>query len=172
VILPLPIYGKITGMKRLMLVFPLLALLLMAADRPVTVQFKIINKSGFALAIWLTGTAIDPGTNFLDLLLEGKKADTEEQDTITYYFVVPKGSRADPTIKSFEIARGQYTLRAQYTKPWDPVYPDNPCIQQPPKPLIALRNTQLTFTPCFLFPPNAGEPSMMKFWQFRKQLLY
>jgi hypothetical protein len=144
----------------------------MAADRPVTIQLKIINKSGYALAIWLSGTAVEPGQGLFDLLTEGKWVEKEDQDTISYYFTVPKGSREAPTTATFEIVRGQYTLRSLYTKPWDPVYPNNPCIQQPPKPLIALRNTQITYTPCFLFPPNAGEPSMMKFWQFRKRALY
>jgi hypothetical protein len=159
-------------MKKFLLVLPLLALLLMAADRPVTIQLKIINKSGFALAIWLSGTAVEPGQGFFDLLMKGKWVEKEDQDTISYYFTVPKGSREAPTIATFEIARGQYTLSSKYTKPWDPVYPNNPCIQQPPKPLIALRNTQITYTPCFLFPRNAGEPSMMKFWQLRKRALY
>jgi hypothetical protein len=159
-------------MKKLILILPLLALLLMAADRPVTIQLKLINKSGYALAIWLSGTAVEPGQGLFDLLTKGKWVETEDQDTINYYFTVPKGSRETPTTVIFEIARGQYTLRSLYTKPWDPVYPNNPCIQQPPKPLIALRNTQLTYTPCFLFSRNAGEPSMMKFPQFRKQVLY
>ena len=159
-------------MKRFLLALPLLALLLVGADRPVTVQLKIINRSGYALAIWLSGTEIELGTSMLDLVLEGKWVETEDQDTINYYFTVPKGSRAAPTTDTFEIVRCQYTYTSLYTKPWDPVYPDNPCIQQPPKPLIALRNVQITYTPCFLFPRNAGEPGMMKFWQFRKQVLY
>lgn len=150
----------------------LLALLVMGVDRPATVRFSVINKSGYALAIWLNGTAVEPGENLFNLLTEGKWTEKEEQDTIFYYLTIPKGSRADPVTRTFEIVRGQYTLRSLYTKPWDSVYPDNPCIQQPPRPMFALRNLQLTYTPCFLYPPNSGEPSMMKFWQFRKQILY
>ena len=158
--------------KKFLLVLPLLALLLMGADRPVRIQLKIINRSGYALSIWLSGTAVEPGSNLSDLLRKGNTVVLEEEDTFNYYFTVPKGSRETPTEALFEIERGQYTITALYTKPWDPVYPNNPCIQQPPKTLIALRNTQLTFTPCFLFPRNGGEPGMMKFWQFRKQALY
>ena len=160
--------------KKFLLVLPLLALLMMGADRPVRIQLKIINRSGYALSIWLSGTAVEPGTSLFDLFREGRWVEPEDEDTIYYYFTVPKGSREAPTEALFEIARGQYTIRAEYTKPWDPVYPDNPCIQQPPKALIALRNTQITFTPCFLFPKpwTGGEPGMMKFWQLRKQVLY
>jgi len=159
-------------MRKWLLVISLVALLAMGVDRPATVRFTVINKSGYALAIWLNGTAVEPGKSLDDLLTKGVWTEKEEQDTIFYYFTVPKGSRAEPVRRTFEIVRGQYTLRSLYTKPWDPVYPDNPCIQQPPKPLYALQNLQLTYTPCFLFPPHPGEPSMMKFWQFRKQALY
>ena len=159
-------------MKKLLIAISLLSLFMIGADRPVKVRFTVINKSGYALAIWLTGTAVEPGESFIDLLTAGKWTEKEEQDTITYYFTVPKGSRETPATRTFEIVRGQYTLRSLYTKPWDPVYPNNPCIQQPPKPMFALRNLQVTYTPCFLFPRRPGEPSMMKFWELRKQVLY
>ena len=159
--------------KKFLLILLLLALLLMAADRPDTIQLKFINRSGYALSIWLSGTAVEKGTSLIDLLDKGGSELTpEDEEEISYYFTVPKGSRPAPTTETFEIVRGQYTITALYTKPWDPVYPNNPCIQHPPKKLFALHNMQITFTPCFLFPRRPGEPGMMKFWQFRKQILY
>jgi hypothetical protein len=129
-------------MKKTLWMILCVSLLLASADTVKLVRLTLVNKSGYDMSIWLNGV------------------DEEE----FYYLALPLGTRAYPVVKVYTIVADTYKMQVAYTKAWDPVYPEIFCQQHPPTSLIAKRNIRLIFTDCAVRPPNAGEPSMMKFW--------
>lgn len=115
--------------------------------RPNTMsELTIVNKSGVKLGIQL----IDPF----------------DSDNI-YFLTIEKGSRAEPSEKTFEINATTYGMVVYYMETWDPVYGFPKCKGMVMKSkLIASGVQRLVFTECNRMPRNPGEPKMMKFWVF------
>jgi len=109
-------------------------------------ELTIINKSGVKLGIQL----IDPF----------------DSDNV-YFLTVEKGSRAEPTEKTFEINATTYGMFVHYMETWDPVYGFPKCKGMVMKSkFIASGVQRIVFTECNRMPRNPGEPKMMKFWVF------
>lgn len=109
-------------------------------------ELTIINKSGVKLGIQL----IDP-------------LDSEN----VYFLTIEKGSRAEPSQKTFEIKASTYGMVVFYMETWDPVYGFPKCKGMVMKSkFIASGVQRLVFTECNRMPRNPGEPKMMKFWVF------
>ncbi len=109
-------------------------------------ELTIINKSGVKLGIQL----MDP------------------RDSDNFYFLtIEKGSRAEPSEKTFEIKASSYGMIVHYMETWDPVYGYPTCHGMILKStLIASGVQRVVFTECDRMPRNAGEPKMMKFWMY------
>jgi hypothetical protein len=122
----------------------LLALVLMAVMSGSTrlVRLTIVNKSGLAIEIELTGS------------LE------ECDEDYHYYLRVPEGDRLWPEEKVFTILPDKYTMSVYYVELWDPVYGYD-CSSQSGT-INATRNVRVVVSECTYTPPNAGEPSMVK----------
>lgn len=133
--------------KALVILAVLLAgLLVVAADNGKLVRLTVINKSGYPLGIRLVGE--DPVIDF-------------------YYLNVPEGDRKDPTTEIFTLPPMAYDMVAEYIEIWDPVYGFN-CERDQINRLFLFRNIRLTFLDCNQIPPNPGEPTMWKVWQWPK----
>ncbi|MCC7128819.1 MAG: hypothetical protein B6D39_07330 [Anaerolineae bacterium UTCFX2] len=146
-------------MKKIYVILPLLALLLVGADRPVdTIRLTIINKSGMEIAIQLRSSDYECA-NSKDIV----RGDF-------YYLTIPKGDRETPAIKAFDIQKNTYGMQLFYIETYDPVYGFK-CKPPAPNALQAARNLRLTVLPCDfpISPKQVGEPSMFKFLPFPVQ---
>ncbi|MGB9673887.1 MAG: hypothetical protein ACPL3P_07080 [Anaerolineales bacterium] len=136
--------------QKFFLLISLVSLALLTAFYPKrpnnTSELTIVNKSGVKLGIQL----IDP-------------LDSEN----VYFLTVEKGSRAEPSEKTFEIKATTYGMFVFYMETWDPVYGYPKCKGMVMKSkLIASGVQRVVFTECNRMPRNPGEPKMMKFWVF------
>jgi hypothetical protein len=104
------------------------------------VKFTIVNKSGLALEVSLTGAC----------------------DENVYYLRVPEGDRALPMVKDFTIVPDTYKVQPYYVQIWDPVYGYD-CSDPSAKQIDISHNTRVVIAECDRTLPNSGEPSMVKF---------
>ena len=106
------------------------------------VHLTILNKSGYELAIKLTGA-------------------DEEQDNY-YYLKVPKGDRDSPTEVTFTIAPDTYSVQPYYIQLWDPIYgyaADNPSARS----MEIKSATRIAFLEPGARARSGGEPGQVKF---------
>ena len=129
-------------MRRVLLITALLALAFLTAGRviPKLVRLTVVNKSGLALEISLTGTC----------------------DDNVYYLRVAEGDRFLPMVKEFTIIPDTYQVQPYFVQIWDPVYGDD-CNDPSKKRVDITRNTRVVIAECDRTLPNSGEPSMVKF---------
>jgi hypothetical protein len=129
--------------KRILLITAFLTLVFLTASRisPRLVRLTVVNKSGLALEIRLTGTC----------------------DENSYYLRVPEGDRFLPMVKEFTIIPDTYQVQPYYVQIWDPVYGYD-CNDPGAKRIDMMHNTRILIDECTRTLPNSGEaPSMVKF---------
>jgi len=130
-------------MKKTLLLLSILTLVSISANAfvpRVVKNLTVINKSGRAIEISLTGTETD---NF-------------------YYLRVPAGDRIAPVERVFEIFPDVYRSQLHYVELWDPVYGYS-CGSKS-QTLDLTRNVRVVVLECERNAPNNGEPpSMLKY---------
>ena len=133
-------------MKRIFLTTAILALVLLGATpKPIRlVRLTIANKSGLDIEVELTGSFY------------------EDDEDYHYYLRVPEGSRSSPTERVFTILPDKYKMSVYYVELWDPVY-GTKCSGSSSQTVDATRNVKVVVSKCTWTPPNAGEPSMLKY---------
>jgi hypothetical protein len=139
--------------KKLVWVAPVLALLLMGADRnrshrPIPEaagytgpnELLVINKSGMPIEMTLTG-----------------------QDTDSFYVLrVPTGDQAAPTQQIFEVAQDTYTSSVWFVEIYDPTYGYTCSSKSMEMPIY--RNVRVTVIACDKSPRGRSEPpSILKY---------
>ncbi len=131
--------------KKVMLVLTLLSLFLVGACPKPTklIRLTVVNKSGRAIEIGMTGSVID-------------KYNHQNQ----YYLRIQKEDPRGYQIREFTIVPDKYTLAIHYIELWDPVY-GYKCKSASLK-IEAYHNTRVVVPVCTIAPPNRGEPSMFK----------
>jgi hypothetical protein len=132
-------------LKRIWIAIAFLASILLVATSSPTrlIRLTIVNRSGLDLEIELTGSL-------------------EECDEDYHYFLhVQEGDRLRPTEKIFTILPDKYTMSVYYVELWDPVYGAK--CSSSSQTIDASRNIRVVVSKCTYTPPNAGEPSMVKF---------
>jgi hypothetical protein len=102
------------------------------------IRLTVVNKSGLALEMSLTG-------------------DLEDND---YYLRVPKGTPLAPFTQVFTIIPDDYAVTIYHVEFWDPVYGFD-CSSRSIS-IDATHNSRLVVPVCTYSPPNSGEPSMAK----------
>jgi hypothetical protein len=107
-------------------------------------RFTVINKSGQELAIRLI-------TN---------------DNSRFYYLRVPEGDKKQPSQTEFTLVKDIYRIRVIYIVRKDPLT-GLECPGSRSATIMALRDIRMAVTSCRTLPPNAGEPSMVKFGRWR-----
>ena len=122
--------------KKTVLIFVILALGLIGAAPSSTrlTRLTIVNKSGRAVEISLTGN-------------ETKQF---------YYLHVPEGDRIAPAEREFTVIPDTYASTVHYVELWDPVY-GYQCKSEG-LTLELKHNVRATVFDCEHNPPNGGEP--------------
>jgi hypothetical protein len=132
-------------MKKALLVISLISILLMGAKHnPVDlVRLTVVNKSGYRIAVQLSGV---------------------DNTNLFYYLTLPKGEKDHPVSQTFTIAASRYTAKVFYIEIYDPVYGYD-CGGGASAKIEADRNLRFTILTCGTRIPrrNRGEPSMRKF---------
>ena len=129
--------------RRILLFTALFALIFLTASHatPRLIRLTVVNRSGLALEISLTGCC----------------------DDNVYYLRVPEGDRALPMVKEFTIIPDTYQVQPYYVQLWDPVYGYD-CNNPSAKRIDMTHNTRILIDECTRTLPNSGEPpSMVKF---------
>ena len=122
--------------KKSVLIFAFLALSLIGAAPSSTrlTRLTIVNKSGRAIEIKLTG-----------------------QETNQFYYLhIPWGDRVAPTEREFTVVPDTYASTVHYVELWDPVY-GYQCASKG-LTLELKHNVRATVFDCDHNPPNGGEP--------------
>ena len=91
---------------------------------------------------------------------------TGDRQEELYYLTIPKGDRAFPTTKAFDVAVDDYTMLVYYVEFYDPVYGFQ-CNSPVPSQTTINKNMQWSFLECGHQPANLGENSIRKFWPYR-----
>ena len=103
-------------------------------------RLTVVNKSGRAIELSLTG-----------------------QETGTFYYLrLPEGTRLAPAEQVFTIVRDTYTSSLYYVELWDPVYGATCGMKS--QSLDVTHPVRLIVFDCETNPPNAGDPpSLVKY---------
>jgi len=132
------------SVKRNWFILALLAFMLVAPSSPTVVKLvrlTVVNKAGLDIEIRLT-SAMD--------------------EEFGYYLRVPEGERDFPTEKVFTVIQDIYKMNVYYMELWDPVYGYD-CGGSSSETVDITRNVRIVVHECTYTPPNAGEPSMLKY---------
>ncbi len=127
------------SIKIKLILISIVSLLLIGAKGSELMRLHIINKSGQEIGVRLI---------------------TSDYSKF-YYLRVPAGEHNAPSEATFTVLKDVYRMRIVYYLDADPVT-GYECVNSRSSTLMALRNIRVTVTACFAYPPNCGEPSMVK----------
>jgi hypothetical protein len=136
--------GASDKMRRKLTLIAVLALFLLGSKYQDFMVLTVINKSGMGIAISLVAQDLSRA----------------------YYITIPEGDREHPYEMKFTVVKDPYRMRVFWLEDKDPKTGMR-CQRVRGSTLVAHRNVRVVVAECDRLPPNAGEPTMVKFGRVR-----